>query len=134
MIVGLGVDVVTVERVARALSHHGTRFVERCFAPGELSRPDEAGEAAAVFALKEAALKALGTGWSSGVAFRHVRVVGAGGGRPSLELGGPAARLAAALGVVRCHATVSRAGPWVVAVVVLDGEAWSTGPASTGRA
>jgi holo-[acyl-carrier protein] synthase len=118
VVVGSGIDVVEIGRIERALARGGERFARRVFTPGEIAdcrrhrRP--ARHFALRFAAKEAAMKALGTGWGAGVGWHDVEVVRAGaGGAPSLRLGGGAearardargvrARLALASG--RCHA------------------------------
>jgi len=70
VIVGLGLDLVEVRRVAGMLSRHGRRFLDRCFAPGEVARPGDAEHVAGLLAAKEAAFKALGSGWGGGVGWR----------------------------------------------------------------
>lgn len=78
MVVGLGIDLIEGERVARALERWGDRLVGKLMGPEEAARlPRGATRAHAVtlaIAAKEAASKALGTGWSRGVAWRHVVV------------------------------------------------------------
>lgn len=121
MIVGVGVDVIAVDRLAAALRRHGARFLARCFAAREAVALDEPERAAAFFAVKEAALKALGTGWAAGLGFRDVAVVET-AGLHGIELSGEAARRAAAMGVTRCHVTGACRGAWAVAMVVLERE------------
>ena len=67
MIVGLGLDLVAIDRVATLLGRHRERLLARCFAPGEPDRPDDPQHLAGLLAAKEAAFKALGTGWGDGV-------------------------------------------------------------------
>ncbi|HEX2468873.1 MAG TPA: holo-ACP synthase [Solirubrobacterales bacterium] len=97
----VGVDLIEIERVERALERH-PRLAERIFWPGELEssqrgRPGR--HLAARFAAKEAALKALGLG---GLALRDVEVVGGGNSAPELRLHGRAAEAAARQGVELC--------------------------------
>ncbi len=121
MIVGVGIDVVPVARAAAILARHGSRFLARCFAEGELRRPG--GEhLAGLLAAKEATFKALGTGWGEGVGWRDVVVVAAASGAPGLLLAGGAAAKAAALGVARTHLSIAHDGGVAVAVVILEGE------------
>lgn len=103
MILGIGSDLINIGRVQASLDRFGARFTARVFTAAERA----AGEAKATpaaraafyakrFAAKEAASKALGTGYADGVHFRDLEVVSAGNGRPSLRLhGGALARLRA---------------------------------------
>jgi len=79
MVVGVGVDLVEIGRVERSLERFGERLVAKLMDPGEAAAlPPDAGERARAVALaiagKEAASKALGTGWSHGVFWRDVVV------------------------------------------------------------
>lgn len=79
MVIGIGLDLVETSRVERALERHGQRFVGKLMDPEEAaSLPEAAPERALALALavagKEAASKALGTGWSQGVRWRDVVV------------------------------------------------------------
>ncbi len=121
MIAGLGVDVVAVARVAAMLARHGQRFTRRCFRPGEIRRAGDAEHVAGVLAAKEAAFKALGTGWSGGVGWHSVEVTRTATGEPALRLHGAAAAHAAARGGRRMHLSISHAAGVAVAVVVLEG-------------
>jgi holo-[acyl-carrier protein] synthase len=95
----VGHDLVSLARFRHALARHEEGFRRRVFTPGEWSavrgRGDRAAALAARFAAKEAAMKALGTGWGSGVAWRDLEVVGGGGAPPRIVLHGRAAALAA---------------------------------------
>jgi holo-[acyl-carrier protein] synthase len=120
VIVGLGLDVVAVDRIATLLGRHRERLFARCFAPGEIGRPDDPQHVAGLLAAKEAAFKALGTGWGEGVGWRDARVERQPSGEPRLSLAGRAAQRAAALGVGRTHLSITHAGGVAVAVVVLE--------------
>lgn len=121
MIVGLGIDVVAVERVRRLFGRHGQRFLDRCFCPGEVTRPADAEHLAGLLAAKEAAFKALGTGWDSGVGWRTIAVRRTAAGAPGLELSGVAATRCEALGAARSHLTITHDAGVAVAVVILEG-------------
>jgi holo-[acyl-carrier protein] synthase len=102
MIIGLGSDIVDIRRIERTLERHGERFLERVFTPVERAKAAkrtqklQAATLAKRFAAKEAASKALGTGFSAGVFWRDLGVVNLSTGQPTLRLtGGAAARLAA---------------------------------------
>jgi holo-[acyl-carrier protein] synthase len=120
MIAGLGLDLVEVRRVTELLSRHGNRFLDRCFAPGELVRPEDAEHLAGLLAAKEAAFKALGTGLSSGVGWRDPVVERGDSGSPRLVLAGRAAARAAALGVHTAHLSITHMAGVAVAVVILE--------------
>ena len=101
MVVGLGVDLVELGRVAKALDRWGSRFVGKLMDAEEAGRlPADAAERAQALALaiagKEAASKALGTGWSRGVRWRDVEVRLR--PEPTVSLRGGAAARARALG------------------------------------
>lgn len=102
MILGLGSDICDIRRIEKAIARHGERFLERVFTDTErakaLRRTEKirAATFAKRFAAKEAAAKALGTGFRQGVFFSDLGVVNLPGGQPSLRMtGGAAARLAA---------------------------------------
>ena len=127
MIVGLGVDLCDVERVRRALEGpSGARFRDRVFTPAEQEycearRRGRYASYAARFAAKEAAMKALGTGWGGGVAWRDFEVLPAGDGAPPrLVLHGEAAKLAARRGLVRWLLALSHTDAGAVASVVVE--------------
>jgi holo-[acyl-carrier protein] synthase len=98
-----GIDLTEVSRIGRMVAEHGERFLERCFTErerdyaGDRKRRDE--HLAARFAAKEAVLKALGTGWSNGMAWTDVEVVLLPSGQPTIKLAGRAAELAAERGI-----------------------------------
>lgn len=125
MILGIGVDMVAIERIGALLERHGGRALERLFTPGEAGycrgRAQAAASFAARFAAKEAFFKALGTGWAEGVAWRDVEVIAAGSGAPSLRLSGAAAERARALGVRRHHLSLTHTAELAAAYVVLEG-------------
>lgn len=124
MIVGLGIDMVRIDRVWRVLQRKGDRALARLFTPAEAARcraskhPPES--FAARFAAKEAFYKALGTGWGIGGAWTDVEVVSAPTGAPAIAVTGRAARIAAERGVARIHLTMTHTHDTAAAVVVLE--------------
>jgi holo-[acyl-carrier protein] synthase len=124
VILGIGIDIVEVVRLAEALERQGDRFVERVFTDRERSacdpRADRVLALAARFAAKEACLKALGTGWAEGLGFRDVEVVREGNQPPRLVLHGEAVRRADALGVMRSHVSLTHQPGLAAAVVILE--------------
>ena len=128
---GIGLDIVATERIARSLAHDGDAFAERVFTAAELrecrDRADRAQALGARFAAKEACFKALGTGWTKGLSFLQVEVRGLESGQPELQLSGAAAERAQALGVRRIHVSLTHEAEAAAAVVVLEGGAVSPG-------
>lgn len=100
---GIGTDLVSVTRFAAALERGGPALRARIFTATEIAAcadgPRAVERLAARFAAKEAALKALGTGWAGGLGFTEVEVLGGGGAPPRLRLHGAAAARAQALGI-----------------------------------
>lgn len=129
-VLGVGIDLVELERIERVLERSRDRFLARICRPGEVGERSGAGlvqRVGGLFAAKEAALKALGTGWAGGMAFRDVEIARDPVGSPSLRLHGPAADRAAALGVTNHHVSISHERGHAVAVVVLEGAEGRTG-------
>jgi holo-[acyl-carrier protein] synthase len=119
----VGVDLVEVPRVARAIERHGERFLSRVFTPAELlyTRRRTA-ELAARFAAKEAVSKALGVGMRmmarDGIRWREVEVLGNFRGRPEVTLYGRAAERAAELGLTEWAVSLSHTRDHAIALVV----------------
>jgi holo-[acyl-carrier protein] synthase len=126
MIVGTGVDIVETERIAQAFERHGERFSRRLYTPGEIDYcerfKNKAERYAARFAAKEAAFKALGTGWGEGVRWLDVEVTHQPSGKPELLLTGRAGQLARELGVARTAVTISHSDRYVVAQVIFESD------------
>jgi len=125
VIVAIGLDIIEVSRLERALTRHGGRFEPRVFTEQERAdcsaRADRVQSLAGRFAAKEACMKALGTGWSAGVAFLQIEVTGGAGAPPALRLVGEAQRRAGQLGVRRMHLSLSHQPGLAAAVVILEG-------------
>lgn len=124
MIVGLGVDVCSIERMKKALERHGDRFFARICSDEEredLVGRDQATALAGRFAAKEAFAKALDG--ARGVGWHEVKVRRAESGRPRLELTGNALRVAEEFGASRWHISITHDAGVAVAVVVLEGAA-----------
>lgn len=117
MIVGVGVDVVDVNRFAAALGR-SPRIAARLFTPAERAS-SSAASLAARFAAKEALAKAVGA--PKGLRWHDAEITTGTGGRPQLRVDGTVARLAASLGVSAWHVTLSHDGGLAVAVVVAEG-------------
>ena len=124
MIVGTGLDLVEVARIRALAEKHGDRFLKRVFTGRELedwaNRASRWERLAGRFAAKEAAFKALGTGWASGVSWRQVEILNEPGGRPVVTLTGAARERAEALGASRVHLSISHTAEHAAAQVVLE--------------
>jgi len=124
MIVGIGIDIAVVPRIRQSIERFGKRFVERIFTDGEQrycdSKANRMERYAARFAAKEAAMKALGTGWNHGVRWRDCEVVRMPGGRPSIAFHGRAAEFAAKLGVKNAALSISHTQEQAIAQVILE--------------
>jgi holo-[acyl-carrier protein] synthase len=127
MIVGIGLDLVDIARVAQLVADKGERAMTRLFTEGEAAyaakRAEPARHLAARFAAKEAAYKALaGTEHARGIGWRDIEVVVEWDGRPTLRLHGRAAERAAELGITRMHISLTHADTTAAAVVVLEAD------------
>ncbi|MDY0203629.1 MAG: holo-[acyl-carrier-protein] synthase [Desulfovibrio desulfuricans] len=122
MIVGLGVDIVELARIEKSLTRFGRRFAEKVLSPEEMAAMPTltVNYIAGRFAVKEAAVKALGTGFSQGIGPTLVETVATSGGKPQLRLHGAALQCARDLGVTSCHVSISHDRSSAVAVVVLE--------------
>src|SRR5438132_6776423 len=126
MIVGTGIDIADVHRVAEAMERFGNRFLHRVFTEGEMrycdSKANRVERYAARFAAKEAAMKALGTGWNHGVRWRDIEVSRQPGGRPTIAFHGKAAEFAAQLGAAHVALSLSHTAEQAIAQVILESE------------
>jgi holo-[acyl-carrier protein] synthase len=124
MIIGTGIDIAEVPRVQRAIERFGDRFLRRIYTPGEIryceSKANRVERYAARFAAKEAAMKALGTGWNHGVRWRDCEVARLPGGRPTISFHGRASELAARLGVKNAALSISHTAEQAIAQVILE--------------
>ena len=124
MIVGTGIDIAEVPRIAESIQRFGQRFLRRIFTQGEIqycdSKANRVERYAARFAAKEAAMKALGTGWSRGVRWRDIEVVRQPGGRPTIEFHGKAAEFATRLGAKNIALSLSHTLEQAIASVILE--------------
>jgi holo-[acyl-carrier protein] synthase len=125
MIVGTGIDLAEVPRIRQSIARYGGRFLNRIYTAAEIrycdSKANRVERYAARFAAKEAAMKALGTGWSHGVRWRDCEVVRLPGGRPTIAFHGRASEIAARLGVKNAALSISHTAEQAIAQVILEG-------------
>ena len=128
MIIGIGTDIVSVDRIAAALERFGERFRNRVYTEHELALadrlPDRAGVLAKRWAAKEACSKALGTGLRRGVALRDIMVETTPGGMPEIRLAGKSRERLAAISPrghdALIHVSMTDDRPWAAAIVVIE--------------
>ena len=124
-VLGIGFDATDIPRVAEVFRRYGDRFLRRVFTQREIDyctrRRDPVPHLAGRFAVKEAAMKALGTGHSRGVLWKDIEVVRT-SGPPQLQLHGGAARRAEAMHVRRSLVTITHSEALAMAQVLLLGD------------
>jgi len=124
MIVGTGVDLAEVPRIRACVERFGARFVERVYTKAEIAYVERKANRyeryAARFAAKEAGMKAIGTGWRSGVTWRDFEVANLPSGKPTLRLHGVAAAVAAKLGVRRVALSLTHTAELGMAHLILE--------------
>jgi holo-[acyl-carrier protein] synthase len=124
MIVGTGIDIAEVPRIRQSIERFGERFLHRIFTAGEIrycdSKANRFERYAARFAAKEAAMKALGTGWNHGVRWVDCEVTRLPGGRPTIAFHGKAGEFAAKLGVKNAALSITHTTEQAIAQVILE--------------
>lgn len=124
MIVGIGTDIVSVARMKKSLDRNGEKFSERILHSSELFQLKSVNKTdqflAKRFAVKEAASKALGTGFSEGVSWQDIYIEHDELGKPILCFSGKAMIRAESLGVKQQHVSLSDEKDYAVAFVVLE--------------
>jgi holo-[acyl-carrier protein] synthase len=123
MLAGIGIDIHDVARMKRELRKEDGGLRDSVFTPAEVARcnaaPDPASQFSACFAVKEALLKALGTGWAGGVGWHDVEVEPR-GGKAAVTMSAAALARAQQLGVTRVHASTTHDARMAMATVVLE--------------
>src|SRR5246127_3897738 len=124
MIVGLGIDVAEVKRIGAVIEAQRERFLRRVYTLDEVAYCEQFKNRyeryAGRFAAKEAAMKALGTGWSRGVRWVDVEVVREKGGRPTMKLAGEAAHIAERLKVKNIVLSITHTAEQAFAQVIFE--------------
>jgi holo-[acyl-carrier protein] synthase len=125
MIVGTGVDLAEVPRIARSIERYGDKFIRRIYTPAEIAYVERKANRferyAARFAAKEAGMKAIGTGWRRGVTWQDFEVANLPSGKPTLRLHGVAAKFAEKLGVKNIALSITHTSELGMAHVILEG-------------
>ena len=124
MIVGTGIDIAEVPRIAAAIERFGQRFIARIYTEAEIrycdSKANRFERYAGRFAAKEAGMKALGTGWNHGVRWRDIEVLRQPGQRPTVVFHGRAEEFAQKLGVVNVSLSITHTADQAFAQVILE--------------
>jgi holo-[acyl-carrier protein] synthase len=123
-IVALGLDLAQIARLEAAVGRQGERMLARLFTDGERAycerRREKMTHYAGRFAVKEAVMKVLGTGWTRGVRWRDIEVVRQPGSAPELVLHGVAGEIARGKGIARIHITITHDAGLAAAVAVAE--------------
>ena len=124
MIISIGVDIIEVQRVRETIERT-PRFAERVFTAAERAYCESRGTVAAQhyaarFAAKEAALKALQTGWSGGISWQDVEVSAKASGAPVISFHGRARELYEATGATSAHVSIAHTAERAIAEVILE--------------
>jgi holo-[acyl-carrier protein] synthase len=125
MIVGFGIDIMSTARISKVIERHGSSFLgrvytdlEREYAERKLVGSDQV--YTAFWAVKEAVMKALGTGMRQGVFFRDIEVMHERSGKPYVRLSGASKNLAERLGADSIVVSMSHLEDLVVAAAVFE--------------
>lgn len=110
-VVGIGTDIIECLRIAQMIERHGELFLTRVYTPHEIeycsARKAATQHYAGRFAAKEAVLKALGTGWTRGIAWSDIEVRNDAGGKPRILLGGGAREVSEQMGIAEMLISIS---------------------------
>ncbi|MBQ7608382.1 MAG: holo-ACP synthase [Desulfovibrionaceae bacterium] len=122
MVFGIGCDITDIRRIRHALDRFGDKFISKILSKKEkncLHGPKET-FLAGRFAAKEAAAKALGTGFSQGIWMTDIEIVNADGGSPVLSFAGGALAFARSKGISKTFISISHEQNFAIAFVVLE--------------
>ena len=124
MIIGLGVDITEVGRIRAVIEKRGEAFLRRVYTPKEIAYcerfKNKYERYAGRFAAKEAAMKALGTGWQHGVRWVDLEVVRERSGKPTLAIAGEAGKIAARIGVKHIAVSITHTAEQALAQVIFE--------------
>jgi len=124
MVKGLGLDLAELDRIQALWDKYGLKFAQKILTDRELEqlpKKNAVPRLAALFAGKEAAVKALGTGFTSGVHFKCIEILHAPSGKPEITFLGRGLEECEALGVTSAHISLTHSRDTAAATVVLEG-------------
>ncbi len=124
-LIGIGTDIIEVARIGEMIEKHDELFLRRVYTPLEIEycggRKSALQHYAGRWAAKEAALKALGTGWSRGIKWTDMEVSNLMGGKPELRIHGVASEIATEMGIQEMQISISHCQSYAVAYVIAIG-------------
>ena len=125
-LIGIGTDIIEVARIGEMIEKHDELFLRRVYTPLEIEycggRKSALQHYAGRWAAKEAALKALGTGWSRGIKWTDMEVSNLMGGKPELRIHGVASDIAEEMGIHEMQISISHCQSYAVAYVIAIGD------------
>lgn len=123
MIKGIGMDLAEISRIQKNWERYGMRFAEKILTEREIKQLPKhpVPRLAALFAGKEAAVKALGTGFAEGIGFHSIEITHAPSGKPVIEFLGQGLKKYKALGVTNALITLTHSRDTAGATVILEG-------------
>lgn len=125
-VIGIGLDLVKIDRIRHLTERWQERFLNRLYTDAErhycLKRPSPYASLAGRFAVKEAMVKALGTGWSAGIRWTDIQVMPNRSGQPVATADGRTAVLLHQAGVTGIHVSLSHDADYAVAQVLLTAD------------
>jgi holo-[acyl-carrier protein] synthase len=123
MIIGTGIDIIEVERIAFRVGRDNG-FKEFVFSKNEMTYCDAKASPfehyAARFAAKEAFLKAVGRGWDTGLQWNEIEIVNEKNGKPTLRISGTTEQMLAPMGIRTIHLSLSHLKSMATAIVILE--------------
>ena len=132
MIIGMGIDVVNIKRIAKILGKFPYRFINRCFTETEIKQFQNLTnnkqkfilKVAGFYAAKEAVVKAIGTGFRFGFSFKDIEITNDNFGKPTLEITGNIKKFLekkyTSIEKIKYHLSISNDEPVVVAIVIME--------------
>ena len=126
-VIGLGTDIIECLRIAKMIEKHGELFLNRVYTQAEIaycsSRKAASQSYAGRWAVKEAVLKAMGTGWSRGIRWKDIEVVTDLTGKPSVAIHGVAKEICEELGIAEVLISLSHCRSHATATAIALGDA-----------
>ena len=122
MIIGIGTDIVEIDRIRKMIERHGDHFLKRCFTHLEIEyasrHRDSAVRFAGRWAAKEAVVKVIGTGFIQGITFHDIEVISLHTGQPTVKLSGEALQISQQLKIAEIKLTISHAREYATATAI----------------